>query len=550
MAKVIEALDTVANLASKIPGAEPFVKEFKKPLEVLKEIKNRIEKISACHEASKSILKQVDFIESLLNKIEPYVDNLEDDSHMKQFNLHLQNARQICDTVLGQGSKVRKFFKSERNVTELNKVKDNLKEASSQLDLFQGTLNFTENKKGFVAVNKAFARLGTQIENPDAGICCISNKGMEVPTTPVLSYVATADEFILSWKPIDPTVERYELQYDEDPVGTKSIERCTTEYHIGSPYVEPGRIYTMKIRGINSGGQGQWSNSIVAQFAKPVPRQPPAPEVTIVSPTEAEITLKPPKKVCYNESPVTEWLVRYVEDGVGTEWCDIYHTSEPQIKCNTLRLKTLEPDRLYYFKVVAKNAEGWSIPSRVVKKSTKFDLVPSKPTNLRISSKRTYSLIKIRWNSSDSYVTHYEVRCRRKKDEEYDQPIDAKNKLSYTFSDLRHKTRYVFQVQAYNHILNSGWSHEIEGKTRFHKALKVLASPGVFAEATAGSPFFVAMGLGHDAVINQKGTATVVAAGAGGAVAGTLGAPLVGGVMTHLFVHGIDIESDQSDNES
>ena len=547
---VKDAVEIATDIVAKVPGAEVVIKQLQKAWEILKVIKDRIEKIGACHEAAKGILEKVDFIESRLNRIQPYVGNDEDALQMREFYLHLENAKEKCDTI-NQESTVRKFFKGRRMLTELNKVEDDLKKASQQLTLFVETVNLTANQDKLVRLHKSMENVAILSENCDTGICVVLDKNMKCPTAPVLSYVATADEFILSWKPNDPTVSKYELCYNEDTLAITSIEGCATEVKIGAPRVEPGRIYTMKIRGINSGGKGQWSNSIVAQFTKPVPRQPPEPEITLVSPTTAEITLRSPEKVCRNESPVTEWLLEYIEDGADREWCKMYHTSEPHKKYSLLSLKILKPDRLYHFKISAKNAEGWSIPSRVIKKSTKIHVVPSQPTKLRISSKRSHSLIKIRWNAPDSYVTHYEVRMRRRKDRKYDgKPLNVKNKLSSTFLNLQHNTHYVFQVQACNGALSSGWCNEIEGNTRIHKAIKAVFSPAVFLGATISSPVIGAVGLGHDAKKANKSTATVAALGTGGAVAGTLGAPLMGGMLTHLFVHGLDKLSDQSDDES
>ena len=126
---------------------------------------------------------------------------------------------------------------------------------------------------------------------------------------------------------------------------------------------------------------------------------------------------------------------------------------------------------------------------------------------------------------------------RRRKDRKYDgKPLNVKNKLSSTFSNLQHNTHYVFQVQACNGALSSGWCNEIEGNTRIHKAIKAAFSPEVFLGATISSPVIGAVGLGHDAKKANKSTATVAALGTGGAVAGTLGAPLMGGVLTHLNV--------------
>ena len=515
----------------------------------IKEIKDRIEKMKETNEEVKSILEQVDFIASNLERVKHCVNEKEYATEIKQFSLHLQDCKEKCE-IISQKNGVQKFFNGKGMVKQLNKIQDDLKKAREQLIVFTDTLILTKHQDNANLVQEKMAEMNNLIQNSDTGIYVTWDKVKKCPSTPVLSYEETANYFILSWEPNDETVTKYEICYDEDAGTSISLEGSITEVKIGAPRVKPGQIYTMKIRGINSGGKGQWSNSIVAQFTKPVPRQPPAPEVTIVHPTVAKLTLKPPEKICHNESPVTEWLVQYVEDGAGREWCNKYYTSEPQKKYHTVSLGALKPEQLYHLKISAKNAEGWSIPSKTVKMNTK-NVVPSKPIGFRISSKRTHSLIKIRWHPPESpHVTHYEVRMRRKKDSKYGEPLNAKNRLSFKFLNLHHNTDYLFQVKACNGELSSGWCNEIEGNTRIHKAIKAAAAPAVFLAATVGSPFFTTMGLGYTAKKHQKNTTTVVAAGAGGAALGTIGAPLIGGVVTHLFVNGIDKLSDQSDDDS
>lgn len=359
----------------------------------------------------------------------------------------------------------------------------------------------------------------------------------------------------MSWEPVDETVTNYELSYDDELMAIKSLEGGISTVEIEEPWVVPGKIYTIKIRGVNSGGKGEWSNSVVAQFNKPVPRQPPPPQIKFVGPTKAIITVNPPEKACSTESPVIKWLIEYVEDGSGSEWQEAYYDTEPGKTYYTFSLCDLKPDQRYHFQISAKNTEGWSKPSIKISNTTK-NVIPLMPTRFRISSKRTHSLIKIRWNPpehNNAYITHYEVRKRVKKDGNYDHPISIGNKLSFTFENLCHKTTYVFQVQACNEDLKSGWCNEIEGKTRVHKAWKAALSPAVFVVATAGAPLLTTMGLGIAAgeATKDRGKGAAVVAGTagtlGGVAIGTVGAPLIGAGLTHLFVHGIDKLSDQSD---
>ena len=521
----------------------------------LKEIKDRIEKIEVSNDKVVHILKQVEFIESQLKKIEDHIDDKQDSQQLEQFYLHLKHAKETCQNIYPK-SYAAKFVKASGIVVQLHKIEGELKEATMQLTTFIETLHLVTSQKNFADLSNEVAKLKTMTESPDSGIYITIDKFKKPPVPPKLLVKVTTERFVLSWEPADETVINYELCYDDELKAVKTLKGGISRAEIGEPWVVPGKIYTMKIRGVNSGGKGDWSNSIVAQFNKPLPRQPPLPQIKFISPTQAVITVNPPDKACSTESPIAQWLVEYLEDGSGSEWQKEYHDTELGKTC-TFLLSELKPDQRYHFRISAKNAEGWSKPSAKISNTTK-NVIPSKPTKFRISSKRTHSLIKIRWNTPEynqTYITHYEVRKKVKKDGNYDNPLNAGNKLSFTFENLRHNKIYVFQVQACNNELKSGWCDEIEGNTRIHKAIKAALSPAVFLGATVSAPFLTTMGLGYAAgeSAKDKGKGATVVAGTagtiGGAAIGTVGAPLIGAGLTHMFVHGIDRLSDQSDDD-
>lgn len=62
----------------------------------------------------------------------------------------------------------------------------------------------------------------------------------------------------------------------------------------------------MKIRRVNQGGTGKWSNEVVGQLTKPSPCKPDPPEVHTTGNSYAVITVTTPTPLCESESPVTE----------------------------------------------------------------------------------------------------------------------------------------------------------------------------------------------------------------------------------------------------
>jgi len=526
---------------------------------ILKEMWDRMEKIEFSHEARKRVMENIQFIQSMLEKIKHHVRSGDDMKHMEQFCLHLKNAKESCDQI-GKIGEVLKFFKAPEIVVQLNDIDNQLKIARQKLGLFMDTLHITIADEMNHCLQKDMKKLQILQENPDCGIYYSVDNSLKLLPPPTLSVTENTSKsrFLLSWKPYDVKVDEYEICYDECEGRSKKIKGGRTHIEIGAPLVEPGRPYTIKIRGIREGIKGKWSNSVVGQFVKPVPSRPDPPKVIITGPTTANITVTAPQQKRDSESVVIKWKIEYVTD-FGTEWFSKFYEVESSKSTHSLHLSTLEPERLYYFRVSAKNTEGWSEPSKMASKNTK-NVKPSQPTEFRISSKRTHSLIKIRWKPPQhnaKFVGKYEVRTRSKKIG-YGEPIEVPaGKLSYTFTNLKQRTDYFFQVRACNGNQISEWNEEITATTRIHKAFKALVSPAVWVAATAGSPVLTTMGLGAAAGIaanESSGKVAAVAAGTagtvGGAAIGTIAAPFIGAGMTHMFVHGIDELSDQSDDES
>ena len=193
----------------------------------------------------------------------------------------------------------------------------------------------------------------------------------------------------------------------------------------------------------------------------------------------------------------------------------------------------------------------------------KHNVIPSEPTNLRVSGKRTDSIIKIRWNPPDigsTIITHYEINKGDKNQMEEIYSVPAKY-LSATFVNLKHKKDYFFRIRSVNDTLVSDWTLILEVKTRLHKGIKAVFSPIVWTVGTVTAPLATAVGMGamagdkvkgDEPKVNTAAVAAGTAGAAGGLLVGTVAAPVVGAVWAHVFMHGIDKLdlSDQSDDEN
>ena len=185
------------------------------------------------------------------------------------------------------------------------------------------------------------------------------------------------NKFELTWRRTNNNedVTHFELCYDEDQNLSMPLNGSRHKIEIGSPQVVPGRIYSMKIRGVNEGGAGKWSNLVVAKFTKPFPLKPDPPEIDIVSTSRIRLAIVPPQASHETESPITKWNVQYIVDGLHKKWTLVTYKAKCYKNKQILDVINLIPYQKYYFRVQAINAEGKSDFSQPV--SARTELKPS-----------------------------------------------------------------------------------------------------------------------------------------------------------------------------
>lgn len=205
--------------------------------------------------------------------------------------------------------------------------------------------------------------------------------------------------------------------------------------------------------------------------------------------------------------------------------------------------------------------------------------VPGPPVNVRSSSKRTSSLIKLRWdppNENPEAVYRYELQMKRKNRDDYEF-VTYSYKLSAKATGLKSNTSYRFIVISRNKAGKGNFSLEHKEKTRLGKFAVAALTPAVFIGGTVAAPFAGIVGGGvaggvlggasgvavADSIDNKAGATTAgittgvtagvaggVAGAVGGGVVGTLGAPVIGGVLARKFVkHGDEYSSQSSEDE-
>ena len=196
---------------------------------------------------------------------------------------------------------------------------------------------------------------------------------------------------------------------------------------------------------------------------------------------------------------------------------------------------------------------------------------PGPPQNLRPSSYRGSTFLKIRWNppsTNAQSVTHYKAQYKKVNDR--DDPWHTfkrtrRNKLSAVAKDLKPDTNYLFRVQSVNKKIeeqnldykNEEYSEIIMMDTRWSNAAKVAVTPGAVVGGALASPF-VGAGVAATGVWEaiepqnpvSKALTGLLSFGAGvlGGAAGIIAAP-IGGVVAAVALHDKGYQSPQSSDE-
>lgn len=195
----------------------------------------------------------------------------------------------------------------------------------------------------------------------------VPRNAVNPPSPPQLHFEEKPGNiFMLTWERVndDEDIDFFEVCYDEDQCLSMGLNGDMYKTEIGSPTVVPGIVYTMKIRGINEGGEGEWSNSVKAQFIRPTPRKPDPPKLHMVSTSAVAVTVFRPKLLHESESPVGQWNVQYSIDG-HNGWTTENHRVNEFTRKNytgghTFVIENLIPRQRYHFRVQVINADGES----------------------------------------------------------------------------------------------------------------------------------------------------------------------------------------------
>ena len=549
-------------LISVVPGPASIKDFIRGCYKVINEIYTRFHKIKDNDLFRKHIeekLKELEEIIKYLETIELVEFPQVCAEYLQKFNESLRKCWGKCEELHNKGV-LKKFIDVKAHKSELQYMEEHLKEANTHLQLTLSMIQVQQNKEGFAQMNVNLKEGNSQVMgaviHPELGVYHGESADCQPPSAISMLNLSEDREhklMIIKWYDSDnlmAKILRYEVRYDEGIIPGKpkdlSIIGSDTKFtmKLGHPKVVEKRSYIVQVRAVSMDGPGPWSEPSTIHFLCDQPSKPKIPDIKVFSPTQVAVEIQLPRKNEMNGSEVHSCAIEYMSEKKPVWERRIYNLEHKFVEKVAKTIESLEPNTRYKFRIVMINEIGESQPSNVCKVLTN-QLIPGIPQGLRLSSKRTDKMIKIRWEpplENPHIVQCYHAQIRRVKSRSDSWttipiPKDAINKLSAKATNLKTDTKYLFRVQAVNDRGESvGFTNSVEGETRVGKAARIAASTAAFFGGTIGGPLVGAAAGGVAAASgDDKSKSASVAAGigggVGGAILGTIGAPLMGGAV-------------------
>ena len=533
---------------------------------ILNEIHLRIQELNVTKDKRDRILHRVGLLTDLMEDLDSrslegvpnvvYVA-LED---MKE---HLEASQRIALKLTTQNPLVQ-LSKAHSNVFTLTNLEKELEYATSNLNVVLTAGNLVLYQELKKSVESGLQAVKREAISPTAGFYLVGEESQVPMKIEKVIVEEKNDHLVISWKDKNKPelVKFYEVRYDD--TNNFILPPVSPETHtliLGSPKLIPHYAYTIQIRVINNSGPGPWSDPIIARLKSQVPDKPEKPVIQVTSPTTVKIFVtRPHQTETSKENVVTECVVEFCDQSNSTEWSTVTVTldvmpTSPEAKI-MIEMDNLSKDVVYQFRARLCNYWGESAPSEVVLVQTNCP-IPEKPVNLRVSSKRTSEIIKLRWDppQNNHYIDHYELQFKTGL-EGWETATISSRPLGEVMN-LKQNTKYQFRVRAVNIKGDTGpYSELVEAETKFATYLRVLISPAVFAGGIIVSP--IRRGIAAGILAHRKirddprvvGVLVGIACGIGGGIFGALEGPIAGARLAHKFVwNTTDSISDQSSDD-
>ena len=496
---------------------------------------------------------------------------------LQNFQVAISECMDVC-AKLKAASRVAMFCSVRDNREKMESLEKSMEKAQQNLQLAL-TVDVGRKIDELVEmVPEGQERAEANALNPYAGIYMGESTGKSRPYAVSRIRVSVKSNFMhVEWtdtRNLDEDIQRYELCFDDGRARNLSCDLQKVQHStnkamftlsLGPPIVCGGRQYAISVRAVNSCGPGEWTRAEpeITRYVT-APAKPKKPEVTPYSATEVIVQTQLLCKEEQRGSPVHQCVVVYNDTNASNRSRIVFDIKHH----DRMPIGNLSPNTTYTFRVAMVNEAGESEASEHCQAVT-FPLIPGPPQELRVSSKRTSNLLKIRWKEptvNPQAVSRYQVEMQhasKKRPWKHLKTVDHE-KFSATATGLQSGERYHFRVRAYNSKeYCSEFSKVLEAKTRRGKAAQIAAATSAFVGGTLGAPVIGAVygGVAAGETANEnlrnkaknkakKVVAAGVGGGVGGAVLGTLGAPLVGGTFAAKAYYNVAGDSDEWSSQS
>ena len=213
------------------------------------------------------------------------------------------------------------------------------------------------------------------------------------------------------------------------------------------PTLLVNKMYRFRVRMVNGGGAGQFSNEISVQT---LPFPPEAPTL-VVAQTISQTAIR--LRWRNTAGTLTQTRVEQSTDGRTFALAQTLAATVDGTNVENLRMNTV-----YYFRLQHVNRGGVSPYSAVVSDTT-FGTIPAAPVNLRAENLRPRS-VRLRWDDRSDNEARFEIEQWRVN--KFERIANAvANADTFLLTGLTDQTEYRFRVRASNRTGVSAYTNEL-----------------------------------------------------------------------------------------
>ncbi len=229
-------------------------------------------------ELRRGIIKRARLLQEILHEetfpaptCQLYLNDLQD---------HLQN----CEHLIENPSIVNQFIQANDDNARLVKLQEEMNQAVS-LAILAGNCSIK------YTLEREFIRVRRNSSNRDDGVFIGSQSDIPLPlSSQAVKACADGELLRVTWKDDRNTpanVTDYEVEYDQTHELTVRVDKSKFEQAngnfqvtLGKSKVDPGGVYSIRVRAVNGHGPGKWTEPIVCALPQP----PPMPSTPAILP--------------------------------------------------------------------------------------------------------------------------------------------------------------------------------------------------------------------------------------------------------------------------